>query len=193
MAMSESEATNGEMELDAAEEEKVQVSHLVPKHVREAAQTNSDYGELSEKVRQLYTTIAFGEEVGQRSQIERELKSVREKKDDIRAQIRELQTELENLEQRETRLEESMANLSSKEDKFEGALEMLESQLYDGVHIFPDHGGVAKAAGLAGATPEAVIQKLKERNPGVPDYAFQSKMHAPEDWKGCTESAARSE
>lgn len=191
--MSESDATNGEMELEPGDDEQVQVSHLVPKHVREAAQTNSEYGELSEKVRNLYTTVAFGEEVGQRSQIERELQSVREKKDDIRAEIRELQTELENLEQRETRLEESMANLSSKEDKFEGALEMLEEQLYDGTHLFPDHGGVQRAAGLAGATPEAVLEKLKERNPGVPDYAFQSRMHARRDWEGCTESAARSE
>ena len=52
--------------------EKVQVSHLVPHHVKEAAKSNSEYGELSEKVRALYETIAFGEEIGERSQIERE-------------------------------------------------------------------------------------------------------------------------
>jgi len=83
----------------------VQVSHLVPEHVREAAKANAEYGELSEKVRVLYETIAFGEEIGQRTQLERELQSVREKKDKKRAKVRELQTEIENLERREMRLE----------------------------------------------------------------------------------------
>jgi len=70
-------------------------------------------------------------------------------------------------------------------------MEMIEQQLYDGTHIFPEHGLVTRATGLAGMDPEQVINKLKERNPGVPDYAFKSKMHAQHDWHGCTEEEAR--
>jgi len=171
----------------------VQVSHLVPEHVREAAKANSEYGELSEKVRVLYETVAFGEEIGQRTQLERELQSVRNKKDEKRSKVRELQAEIDNLERREMRLEDQIGNLSSKEDKFEGAMEMLEQQLYDGTHIFKEHGAVQKAAGLAGSEPTQVIKRLKERNPGVPDYAFKSMMKAERTWEGCTEQEARAE
>jgi len=72
-------------------------------------------------------------------------------------------------------------------------MEMLEQQLYDGTHIFKEHGAVQKAAGLAGTQPEKVIQELKERNPGVPDYAFESMMHAERTWEGCSEEVARSD
>ncbi len=180
-----------EVEFNEKDAEKVQVSHLVPEHVREAAKARAEYGELSEKVRTLYETVAFGEEIGERSQLQRELDSIREKKDRKRAKKREIETEIENLERREQRIEERISSLSSKEDKFEGAMEMIEQQLYDGTHIFPEHGLVTRATGLAGMDPEQVINKLKERNPGVPDYAFKSKMHAQHDWHGCTEEEAR--
>lgn len=188
--MSSLEVEGTEIEFDE-DPENVQVSHLVPEHVREAAKANAEYGELSEKVRTLYETVAFGEEIGERSQLQRELDSIREKKDQKRAKKREIETEIENLERREQRIEERISSLSSKEDKFEGAMEMIEQQLYDGTHIFPEHGLVKRATGLAGMDPEQVINKLKERNPGVPDYAFKSKIHAERDWHGCTEAEAR--
>jgi len=40
-----------EVEFNEKDAEKVQVSHLVPEHVREAAKARAEYGELSEKVR----------------------------------------------------------------------------------------------------------------------------------------------
>lgn len=176
---------------DPVTNETVQVSHLVPEHVKNAAKTNAEYGELSEKVRVLYETVAFGEEVGERSQLERELQSLRDKKDKKRAEKRELETEIENIERREVRLEEQLNSLSSKDDKFEGAIEMLEQQLYDGTHIFPEHGTVQKAAGLGEMEPNHVIQKLKDRNPGIPDYAFKTQMHAEQQWTGCSEAEAK--
>lgn len=187
-------AESPDMEMDeTTEAEDVQVSHLVPRHVREAAKSNSEYGELSEKVRTLYQSVAFGEEIGERTQLENELKAIREKKDNKRAEKRELEREIENLEKRETRLEERVSSLSSKEDKFEGAIEMLEQQLYEGTHIWPEHGTVKKAAGLGEGTPEQVIQKLKERNPGIPDYAFQPLAHAESRWHGCEAKEAKAE
>lgn len=174
-------------------DEKVQVSHLVPEHTRDAAKSNAEHGELSEKVRVLYESIAFGEDIGERSQIERELQSVRSEKDDIRKEIRELQADLESLEKREARLEERVSNLSSKEDKYEGAIEMLEEQLYNGTRVDPNHGGVKRAAGLTDAKPEAVIKTLKERNPNIPDHAFKQKMYTSQEWNGMPEEAARDE
>lgn len=194
MSTSENRQQEGDgVEVESQSKEKVQVSHLVPQNVREAAKQNAEYGELSEKVRTLYETIAFGEEIGERSQIERELRSIRDKKDDKRAEIRERQQELETLEKRESRLEERLSSLSSKHDKFEGAIEMLEQQLYDGTHIFPEHGGVKQAAALAEVSQEGVMKKLKERNPGVPEHAFKTAIRAERPWNGCTEAEAKEE
>lgn len=173
--------------------ETVQVSHLVPKSARETAQAKTDHGELSEKVRSLYETIAFGEELGERSQIERELRSVREQKDEKRSEIRQLQADVESLEKRESRLEERLSEMSSREDKYEGAIEMLEEQIYDGQNVFPGHTGVQRAAGLADVEPEGVIQTLKDRNPNVPDHVYKQKLHTNKKWRGCSEEYARGE
>lgn len=163
----------------------------VPKSAKDLALDKTEHGEMSEKIRLLFQSVAFGEELGQRSQLEHEIASIREKKDMISQEIRELQAKKENLEQRERRLENEISSLSTKEDKFEGALEMLEENLYSGSHVFPEHGGVKKAAALSDIEPEGVIKQLKERNPGIPDYAFQSKMHSRRDWTGCDPEDAK--
>jgi len=165
----------------------------VPKSAKELAMDKTEHGEMAEKIRTTFQTVAFGEEVGERSQLERELTEVRQKKDDVRAEIRELQAELDTLEQRETRIEDSLSSLSSKEDKFEGMLEMLEELLYDGVHMWPDNGKVQKAAAIGGIEPEGVIKKLKDRNPNIPEYAFKSKLKASKEWRGMAEDEARGE
>lgn len=175
------------------EQEYVRYTVRVPKSAKELAMDKTEHGEMAEKIRTTFQTVAFGEEVGERSQLERELNEVRKKKDDMRAEIRKLQTELENLEQRETRIEDSLSSLSSKDDKFEGMLEMLEELLYDGTRMFPDNGKVQKAAAMGGLEPEGVIKKLKERNPGVPDHAFKSKMHTSRQWRGIAEEDALEE
>ncbi len=162
----------------------VRVTHRVPSHVRDAAQDRTEHGELSEEVRSLYQRIAFGEEVAEHDTVRRELERVRDEKDDTRRQIRELQAELEELERRETRLEEKLSKHTSRQDKYEGHLEALETQLRDGTHIWPDHPGVKRAANTAEMEPEEVIEELQERNPEVPDYAFQDAMHADRVWTG---------
>lgn len=173
-------------------DDQVRVTHLVDRSARDVAQDRTDHGEMSEKVRALYEVEAFGEDMGQRSQLERELDAVRDEKDSIRAEIRRLESEFESLGDREKRIESSLSNLSSKEDKFDGALEMLEQQLYGGAHVDPKHPGVKRAAGLASSQPEQVIQTLKDRNPGVPHHAFVQKLHTNKSWDGCTEEEAQS-
>lgn len=167
-----------------SDDENVQVKHLVPEHVRDAAQDETKHGELSELVRGLYQRVAFGEEVEERESLKKELERTRDKKDDIRAEIRELQAELQSIETKETRLEEKLSEFVEDEQKYIGHLESLESQLYEGANVDSGHGGVERAANTGKCDPEDVIGDLKERNPEIPDYAFEKALHSDEEWNG---------
>lgn len=169
------------------DDDHVRVTHRVPGHVRDAAQDRTEHGELSERVRTLYQRAAFGEEVAEHDTVQRELNRVRDEKDDVRRQIREKQAELERLERRETRLEEKLSKHTSRKDKFEGHLESLETQLRRGAHISPSHPGVQRAANTGEVDPEEVIEELQERNPEVPEYAFEDAIHTDHVWNGFDE------
>lgn len=169
------------------EDDYVRVSHRVPEHVREAAQQNTKHGEMSELVRSLYGRIAFGDAEGGAESIEIELERVRAEKDDLRQEIRELQNELQTVEQRETRLEEKLSTHRSRQDKYEAHVESLEQLLYDGTHVWPGHPVVKKAAQASNRDPETVVENLQDRNPEIPDYAFEDAMHADETWNGISE------
>lgn len=165
----------------------VRVTHRVPEHTREAAQQNTEHGELSELVRSLYGRIAFGDSDGGAESIEIELERVRAKKDELREQIREFQNELQTVEQQETRLEEKLSTHRSRQDKYEAHIESLEQLLYDGTHVWPGHPIVEKAAQAANRDPEDVVEDLQDRNPQIPEYAFEDAMHADRTWNGIDE------
>lgn len=167
-----------------SDDDHVRVNHRVPNHVRDAAQDKTEHGELSELVRNLYKRVAFGEDVAQHDTVKLELERVRDEKDDVRRQIRELEAELETIESKERRLEEKLSKHNSRQDKYEGHVESLESQLLDGTHISPSHPGVQRAANVGECDGEDVIDDLRERNPEVPDYAFEDMMHAEREWTG---------
>lgn len=167
-----------------SDDDTVQVKHLVPEHTRDAAQDRTEYGELSELVRGLYQRIAFGEEVEERESLKKELQRVRNEKDDIRGQIRGLQAELQTIETKEARLEEKLSEFTDDEQKYIGHLESLESRLYDGSNITPGDGGVESASNVGKCDPEEVIEDLKERNPEIPEYAFEEVRHTDEEWAG---------
>lgn len=162
----------------------VRVTHRVPEHVRDAAQQNTEHGDLSELVRSLYGRIAFGDAEGGAESIEIELERVRAEKDDLRQQIRELQNELQTVEQAETRLEEKLSTHRSREDKYEAHLEGLEASLYDGQHVDPTHPLVKKAASAMNVEPDDVIAELQDRNPAIPEYAFQPLREVDQRWTG---------
>jgi chromosome segregation ATPase len=162
----------------------------MPKHLREAAKERTDHGELSERVRDLYRRIAFGEEVADHESAQRELHRVREEKDEARSDIRDRQADLEALERKETRLEERLNEHKSREDEYQGHLKSIEAHLYDGGHVFPTHGLVKEASRTAECEPEEVIDDLKERNPKIPDYAFKQAMESDQAWYGVGQSAA---
>lgn len=160
------------------------VNHRVPEHVRDAAQDQTEHGELSELVRGLYRRVAFGEDVEQHETAKMELQRVRDEKDEKRSRIRELQTDLEALERKETRLEERVSEHQGRKQKYLGHLESIEGSLLDGKNVWTGHGKVQRAAQVAGCDTDAVIEDLKDRNPEIPDHAFRSAMDADESWDG---------
>lgn len=162
----------------------VRVTHRVPEHARDAAQSKTEHGELSDLVRGVYRRIAFGEDVDQHESVKMELERVRDEKDETQAKIRELQADLESLRTKETRLEEKLSEHTSREQKYEGHLDQLEAQLLDGSHIPKSYNGVVQAAKEGEKEPEDVIDELKERNPQVPEYAFEEIQHAQYRWSG---------
>jgi len=164
--------------------EREQINFTVDADAKDLAKEKLDHGELSAQLRQTIQQIAFGEEISQRESAKRRLAELREQKDNLRSDKREIETELEDIEQQITRVEERLDKMERKEDKFEASLQMLEESLRDGQRVWEDHGQVIKAAKLGGVDKEAVIQKLKERNPAVPDYAYKQKLHSNKDWDG---------
>lgn len=161
------------------------VSHRVPKHIRDAAQNQTEHGELSELVRDLYRRVAHGDASGGLDSVELELQRVRKEKDQLRGQIGELQNELKSLEQEETRLEEKLTNRRSKQDKYEGHLESIEADLRGGMYLDDDNERLKRAGRAVGKPPQAVIEDLKERNPDVPDHAFEQAYKNPDkEWHG---------
>lgn len=161
-----------------------QINFQVSSDAKALARDELNHGELSERLRELVNKIAFGEEVSEREQLERHRDELRQRKDKIRAEIRRKQADLDEIEQELTRIEERMDHLDTREDEYESKLEMLEQHLADGGHVFPDYNPVANAANAGGVGPEDVIEVLKERNPDIPEHAFQPGYKANDRWRG---------
>jgi len=169
--------------------DKSQINFEVDRDAKELAKDKLDYGELSTELRETIHRIAFGDEISKRERAHKRLAELREEKDSIRGTIRQKQTELEEVEDEIARLEERIDNLERREDKYEATLEMLEEILYAGQRVFKEHGQVMKAAKVGGVDAEDVLEELKERNPQIPDHAFQQAMHSSKKWRGVTEES----
>lgn len=86
---------------------------------------------------------------------------------------------------------------------YEDALEIIEAKLYNGARITGEWHGLRKVAELrdeersrdlvsqSQSTNGDIIEDLKERNPGVPPWAFKPKMQDKKKWTGIREEWAR--
>lgn len=172
-------------------EETARVVAEVPKSVKETAKEKLPYGGLSDEIQQTLERIAFGEELSQRSRLERQRDEIKEKLRQKRAERRELNAEIETLEDRIGGLDEKLSSITTREDKYEAKIEELEAMLrIDGTRLDPDHAAVKRAATTGGVEPEGVVETLKERNPDVPSYAFEDGLHSRETWNGLPEHTA---
>jgi len=163
-----------------------QINFTIDGDAKELAKNQLEYGELSERLRETVRAIAFGEEVSQHQKLKKRLEGLRDSKDELRAEKREIEAKIEDVEQKISRVEERVDKLDRREDQYTASLEMLEDQLMSGVHVFPEHGQVMKAAKIGEKEPEDVIEDLQDRNPSVPEHAFKSKMDTSRTWTGVT-------
>lgn len=172
------------------DEEMVRVNVEVPKSVRDTATEKLEYGGLSREIRERLHEIAFGPELTQRTRLERRRESLKDDLREKREARRKIETEIETLENRILAVDEKLASVTSREDKFEAKLEELESQLRrDGIRVFTDHPAVGRAAATGEVEVEGVIRELKDRNPDVPDFAFENGLHDYENgWDGVPEA-----
>lgn len=167
------------------DENRVQITVQVPESVRDAAKEKLEHGGMSQEVRDTLTRVAFGEDINQRSRLESRLESLRDERDELREERRELDAEIENIDSRIDGIEKELSQLSSKEERYEAKLESLEYRIRGEGRIFSGHSAVQNVAKEAQREPEGVIKDLKDRNPDVPDYAFEDGLHDYEnDWNG---------
>lgn len=151
---------------------------------KELAKEQLGHGGLSEAVRRRIDEIAYGEEVSKHTRLSQRLQTLRNEKDELRSKRRELDAQIEEVEQKVTRIEEQLSHLDKREDKFDAALEMLEETLHSGDRVWPEHGQVQRAARIGGVEPTDVIERLQERNPSVPEFAFNDGLHDSREWAG---------
>lgn len=161
--------------------EDVRFNVKMRQQLRDDAKRNTERGELSEEVRDLFRRKAYGvdstQETTELERVEAELRDVRDRLDDLRKERRRIDAEIETQESRATRLEERISRLEDRSDKFETAVNTLESLLLDGARVFPERVDDELDA-------RRVIAELKERNPDVPEHAYRlSQPHEPTDWR----------
>lgn len=172
-------------------EETTRVVADVPVSVKDAAKEKLEYGGISREIQETLERIAFGEDLTQRSRLERQREELQEELRQKREQRRELDAEIENYEQRVSAIDDKLSNVTTREDKFEAKLEELEAKLrVDGMRLDPNHPAVARAAQTGGMEPEGVVETLKDRNPDVPVYAYEDGLYDQHSWDGLPDSQA---
>ena len=168
----------------SSDEDMAIASAKVPKTTYEVAMDKLSHGDLSREIRGLIERIAHGDEMNQRSRIEKRLRDLREQRREFQEERREINTRIENVDDRIRTAEEELSNLSETEERYEAKIEMLEQRLRDPdgeyFHLLPELNAVTSIANETGREPEGVVQDVRERNPDVPDYAFEAppSMHA---------------
>lgn len=172
-------------------DDREQINFTVEAGAKDLAKEKLDHGELSTELRETIHKIAYGEEISKRERLHKELAELRDRKDELRADIREKQAEVEEVEGKIARKEERLDGMERQEDKYEATLEMLEETLYAGGRVFEDHGQVMKAAKIGGKETSDVIDELRERNPSIPDHAFVQKLHTDKEWLGVERGSSR--
>lgn len=167
------------------EEEQVRFTVQMPEELREDAKRNTDHGELSDDVRDLFRRKAYGigdtEKPSELERVEAELQDVRDTIDDLRTERSKIEAKIQSKENRETRLEERRDRLREEKETASQALDMLENMLQSGERMWPVK--IKNAADVDMDTAQDLYLKLKDRNPEIPEKAFtEPGVHEPANW-----------
>lgn len=165
-------------------DDQVQVSHLVPEQLRDDAKANAEHGELSEAVRQVYRIVAYGEDRESVGRLKLELEQARLKQKKLDEQREQIAEEIETATERIDSLESRIDDAETRDDRYVRKLESLEASVREGFRVFAEHADVKEAAKMNGTDPTQVISDLQERNPELPDEAFEPKMESDVAWEG---------
>jgi chromosome segregation ATPase len=167
------------------DDDAVRYTVQMPRELREDAKRNAERGELAEEVRDVFRQRAYG--IGgtdQPTELEKtkaELRDVRRTVDDLRHRRRQLDAEIEAKETRATRLEERVEALENERSEIETTVDTLENLLLDGDRMWPTK--IKNAADVDASTAEELYHELRDRNPDLPDAAFEEPtVTAPADW-----------
>lgn len=173
---------------DISDMEMGQFNCRMPVEWMESLKEKLPYGGLTELARDAFREELYGEELGKRSMLQRELNRLEETRQDKRSGIREEQVDLERIEDRISTVQTKLSERSTRKDQFEGAFDSLEMTLREGgVHMVPELTQVKRVARVGGLEPDQVIARLRERNPDVPNYAFEAPALTSERWGGLPE------
>jgi predicted nucleic acid-binding Zn-ribbon protein len=157
----------------------------MPRELREDAKRNTERGELAEEVRDVFRQRAYGiggtDSPSELDKVKAELRDVRQTIDDLRHRRRQLDAEIEAKETRATRLEERIEALEEERSELETTVDMLENLLLDGDRMWPTR--IKNAADVDPSTAEEIYHELRDRNPDLPDAAFEEPaLSDPADW-----------
>lgn len=166
----------------------------IDREIAEAADRRLNHGERKQLIEALAEAIAnrgFSEKTPLDVRIQ-QLREIKQKKIEKRTKIND---EIDNIETEIEVLRERRGNYESEAEKLEGRIEGIESSLrHDGMNIFEGSSSVEQIANEYPVTPEDVINRLKDRNPDVPPWAFSNPMEERfiEDWNGFEDESVAS-
>jgi chromosome segregation ATPase len=156
-----------------------------------------EYGEKSRLIREFAQEIAYGAGWDERSSIDIQIEHVEDKLAEARKRRRQAEQQIETYEDELARLREKRETKQTRQEKLDASLVPVEDDLRRGSRVFPDHGAVQRIAREYDITAEDVLERLKERNPDVPDRAFRepdaiytegtassANQSSTDDWNG---------
>ena len=152
------------------------VAAEIPASTKEAYKAKYGHGKISEDIRRLFDQRAYGENLEQRSRLEDAIQRERDELEELKRKRREINTEIDNKETIIQDYERKISNLTASEERYEAKLEELERRIRDPEnfgHLTAEDEAVVRIADESNKEPEGVIRDLKDRNPDVPDYAFE--------------------
>lgn len=145
-------------------------------------------------IRDYIDSMLAGEDVTEhvRRQIKQQKREQRVEQERIALEKQRLERREQELADEHVRTNERFEILDEIEDEREAAakeaIEDLEEHLYSGGRIWADEQDpfprVAEAADLLGKSHAGVINLIKERNPEIPDHAFEDGRSSNKEWNG---------
>jgi hypothetical protein len=168
-----------------SDNETAYVGANIPPHYKEAVAQHPDWT-FTEVIELAFGAVAGGADTATELKIQHkreQLQRLRAEKADVEDHLADLEAEIADVEADLETLEDTRQQHAAA---YEDHLESIESNIREGMCVFPDHGAVQTAASARGVDVDRVIADLRERNPDLPDHAFTKYRESERKWTGTT-------